>query len=151
MKGVNVEIMGQSLVVASDGGDEWARSLAATVDEKIRDIRASGQSVNSINLAILAALTATFGNLAAYAQTNLKRLLAYSTIAHAGYMLMGLATFTKDGVSAGGAGCGRCRSEGGSCLHEADRRSLQPVGRAGAANRNGVTHDTADRRPGVRG
>jgi cell division protein ZapA len=57
MKGVNVEIMGQSLVVASDGGDEWARSLAATVDEKIRDIRASGQSVNSINLAILAALT----------------------------------------------------------------------------------------------
>lgn len=57
MKGVNVEIMGQNLVVASDGGDEWAKSLAATVDEKIRDIRASGQSVNSINLAILAALT----------------------------------------------------------------------------------------------
>ena len=57
MKGVNVEIMGQSLVVASDSGDEWARSLAATVDEKIRHIRASGQSVNSINLAILAALT----------------------------------------------------------------------------------------------
>jgi cell division protein ZapA (FtsZ GTPase activity inhibitor) len=57
MKGVNVEIMGQSLTVASDGGDEWARSLAATVDEKIKHIRASGQSVNSINLAILAALT----------------------------------------------------------------------------------------------
>src|SRR5207245_7434072 len=50
--------------------------------------------------AIFAAVTATFGNLAAYLQTNLKRLLAYSTIAHAGYMLMGLATFTKDGVSA---------------------------------------------------
>ena len=29
-------------------------------------------------------MTATFGNLAALAQTNLKRLLAYSTIAHAG-------------------------------------------------------------------
>ena len=57
MKGVNVEIMGQSLTVASDSGDEWAQSLAATVDEKIRHIRASGQSVNSINLAILAALT----------------------------------------------------------------------------------------------
>ncbi len=42
-------------------------------------------------LAFFAALTATFGNLAAYLQTNLKRLLAYSTIAHAGYMLMGLA------------------------------------------------------------
>ncbi len=51
-------------------------------------------------LAFLAALTATFGNLAAYPQTNLKRLLAYSTIAHAGYMLMGLATVTAEGVQA---------------------------------------------------
>jgi NADH-quinone oxidoreductase subunit N len=51
-------------------------------------------------LAALAAITATFGNLAAYAQTNLKRLLAYSTIAHAGYMLMGLAAVTVDGVQA---------------------------------------------------
>jgi NADH-quinone oxidoreductase subunit N len=51
-------------------------------------------------LAFLAALTATFGNLAAYPQTNLKRLLAYSTIAHAGYMLMGLATVSTEGVQA---------------------------------------------------
>ncbi len=51
-------------------------------------------------LAIFAALTATFGNLAAYWQTNLKRLLAYSTIAHAGYMLMGLATLTAEGTAA---------------------------------------------------
>jgi NADH-quinone oxidoreductase subunit N len=49
-------------------------------------------------LAFLAAITATFGNLAAYAQTNLKRLLAYSTIAHAGYMLMSLATLNRDGL-----------------------------------------------------
>ncbi len=39
-------------------------------------------------IAIIAAITCTFGNLAAYGQTNLKRLLAYSTIAHAGYMMM---------------------------------------------------------------
>ncbi|MBX7072553.1 MAG: NADH-quinone oxidoreductase subunit N [Pirellulales bacterium] len=39
----------------------------------------------------LAALTCTFGNLAAYGQTNIKRLLAYSTIAHAGYMMMPIA------------------------------------------------------------
>jgi NADH-quinone oxidoreductase subunit N len=51
-------------------------------------------------LAVFAALTATFGNLAAYLQTNLKRLLAYSTIAHAGYMMMGLATLTTEGVAA---------------------------------------------------
>jgi NADH-quinone oxidoreductase subunit N len=51
-------------------------------------------------IAFFAALTATFGNLAALQQTNLKRLLAYSTIAHAGYMMMGLATLNPDGVAA---------------------------------------------------
>jgi len=39
MKGINVEIMGQSLTVSSDSGDEWAKALAATVDEKISYIR----------------------------------------------------------------------------------------------------------------
>ena len=39
-------------------------------------------------VAIMAAVTCTFGNFAAYAQTNAKRLLAYSTIAHAGYMML---------------------------------------------------------------
>jgi cell division protein ZapA len=56
MKGVNVQIMGQNLVVASDAGDEWVRSVASTVDEKIKDIRAGSQTVSSVNLAILAAL-----------------------------------------------------------------------------------------------
>jgi len=42
-------------------------------------------------VALLAAVTCTFGNLAAYGQTNIKRLLAYSTIAHAGYMMMPVA------------------------------------------------------------
>ena len=40
---------------------------------------------------LLAVITCTFGNLAAYGQTNMKRLLAYSTIAHAGYMMMPVA------------------------------------------------------------
>jgi len=51
-------------------------------------------------LAVFAVVTTTFGNLAAYGQTNLKRLLAYSTIAHAGFMMMGLATMTRDGAGA---------------------------------------------------
>jgi len=51
-------------------------------------------------LALFAAVTVTLGNLAAYTQTNLKRLLAYSTIAHAGFMMMGLATLTRDGAGA---------------------------------------------------
>jgi NADH-quinone oxidoreductase subunit N len=44
-----------------------------------------------IGLGVVAAISATFGNLAAYGQTNVKRLLAYSTIAHAGYMLMAVS------------------------------------------------------------
>lgn len=44
-----------------------------------------------LGVGLVAAATATYGNLAAYQQTNVKRLLAYSTIAHAGYMLMGVA------------------------------------------------------------
>ena len=43
-----------------------------------------------ILLSIVAVITCTFGNMAAYGQTNIKRLLAYSTIAHAGYMLMAI-------------------------------------------------------------
>ena len=51
-------------------------------------------------LAVVAALTATLGNLAAFGQTNLKRLLAYSTVAHAGYMLMALAAMTPGATAA---------------------------------------------------
>lgn len=39
---------------------------------------------------VLSIVTMTFGNLAALWQTNLKRLMAYSSIAHAGYLMMGL-------------------------------------------------------------
>ncbi|MEJ7637751.1 MAG: NADH-quinone oxidoreductase subunit N [Singulisphaera sp.] len=42
-------------------------------------------------VAALAAASMTFGNFAALAQRNLKRMLAYSSIAHAGYMLVGVA------------------------------------------------------------
>lgn len=42
-------------------------------------------------ITLFAAVTCTFGNLAAYGQTNIKRLLAYSTIAHAGYLMMPVA------------------------------------------------------------
>jgi len=41
-------------------------------------------------LSVLAALTMTLGNLAAMRQENIKRLLAYSSIAHAGYILIGV-------------------------------------------------------------
>lgn len=49
--------------------------------------------------AILAALTMILGNFAAIAQSNIKRMLAYSSIAHAGYILMALAAAGTAGVS----------------------------------------------------
>ena len=49
----------------------------------------------SIILAILAAASMLVGNLAALAQTSVRRLLAYSAIAHAGYMLLALAYPTQ--------------------------------------------------------
>jgi NADH-quinone oxidoreductase subunit N len=45
----------------------------------------------SIGFAVLAVLSMTVGNLMAIAQTNIKRLLAYSTVAHAGYLMVGVA------------------------------------------------------------
>ncbi len=48
---------------------------------------------------LLAMLTMTVGNIIAIAQTNIKRMLAYSSIAHAGYVLIGLAAANSDGKS----------------------------------------------------
>jgi len=55
---------------------------------------------------ILAAATMTLGNLVALTQDNIKRMLAYSSIAHTGYILVGLAAFgaAPDGSSAESAG-----------------------------------------------
>ncbi len=50
-------------------------------------------------VAILAALTMTVGNVIALVQSNIKRMLAYSSIAHAGYVLVALTAANGDGVS----------------------------------------------------
>jgi NADH-quinone oxidoreductase subunit N len=51
-------------------------------------------------LLFLSMITMTVGNLCALNQRNLKRMLAYSGIAHAGYMMMGLAVLNNDGLAA---------------------------------------------------
>jgi len=51
-------------------------------------------------LAVLAALSILIGNLVALAQINVRRLLAYSAVAHAGYTLLGLVAASRDGFSA---------------------------------------------------
>lgn len=50
-------------------------------------------------LAVVAVVTMTVGNLAAISQTNIKRLLAYSSISHAGYMLLGLIAGNATGIT----------------------------------------------------
>jgi NADH-quinone oxidoreductase subunit N len=50
-------------------------------------------------MVLIALLTLIYGNLAALPQTNLKRLLAYSSIAHAGYLLIGVACFAGPAVT----------------------------------------------------
>ena len=82
---VPVVAVSQAEAPAVDDGD---RSGAHTAQiEALSPVR----QFMSLVVGILAAITCTFGNLAAYGQTNIKRLLAYSTIAHAGYMMMPVA------------------------------------------------------------
>ncbi len=52
-----------------------------------------------IIIAILAACSMLYGNIVAIAQTKIKRMLAYSSTAHAGYLLLGIAAFNSNGAT----------------------------------------------------
>jgi NADH-quinone oxidoreductase subunit N len=60
--------------------------------------RIQPRGLGAAGMAVLAILTLTIGNLAAVTQTNVKRLLAYSSISHAGYMLLGLVAGNDTGI-----------------------------------------------------
>jgi len=61
---------------------------------------ANASGVQFVNiLIVLAAISMTFGNLVGLVQKDVKRLLAYSGIAHAGYLLMGVLALSKDGYA----------------------------------------------------
>ncbi|MCU0481212.1 MAG: NADH-quinone oxidoreductase subunit N [Anaerolineae bacterium] len=62
-------------------------------------------AVWQLTIAVIAALTMILGNIVAISQTNIKRMLAYSSIAHAGYILMAVA-------AAGSAGVGDASTRG---------------------------------------
>jgi len=51
-------------------------------------------------LAVVSAITMLIGNITAISQQNVKRMLAYSSVAHAGYLLMGIVANSADGHSA---------------------------------------------------
>ena len=58
-----------------------------------------GNSIGKL-IALLAAVTMTLGNLAAVRQESVKRMLAYSSVAHAGYVLVGVAAMNAAGMQA---------------------------------------------------
>jgi NADH-quinone oxidoreductase subunit N len=95
----------EDVAAAGMAGEALGRDEALRRLEPVRDFMAR-------LIALLAVVTCTFGNLAAYGQTNMKRLLAYSTIAHAGYMMMAvpaflaLSTIAPEGAERAVAGLG---------------------------------------------
>jgi len=72
-------------------------ALGDTGGERFVDVKSVGWPAL---MAILSIATMTLGNLAAIGQKNLKRLLAYSSIAHAGYILMGFAALNTESLRA---------------------------------------------------
>jgi NADH-quinone oxidoreductase subunit N len=77
------------------GSAAAGQAPAATAGDRLRPL----QALLARLIAFLAVVTCTFGNLAAYGQSNIKRLLAYSTIAHAGYMMMAVPALIALGGS----------------------------------------------------
>jgi NADH-quinone oxidoreductase subunit N len=59
----------------------------------------SAQNVFAPYLSVIATLSMLFGSIVAIAQEDIKRMLAYSSISHAGYLTIGLAAGNQDGVS----------------------------------------------------
>ncbi len=57
------------------------------------------QNIFEPYLAVIAVLSMLFGSIVAISQSNIKRMLAYSSIAHAGYMLIGLAAGNHEGIA----------------------------------------------------
>jgi len=72
---------------------------AAVVLVRLAVLLKPGLEITTL-LAVLGALSMTFGNLCALAQKDIKRLLGFSSVAHAGYMMVGLVSGTAMGLSA---------------------------------------------------
>jgi NADH-quinone oxidoreductase subunit N len=76
-----------------------AAALSAFIPLVLNVFPAAATSVQTV-LALCAAATIIVGNVAAVVQRRIKRMLAYSSVAHAGYMLIGLAASQNRGLSA---------------------------------------------------
>ncbi len=92
-RGIHGDVLGrgQSSPAGRIAARRRAREVSAAVKTPSADHLGPARDFIAKLIALMAVITCTFGNLAAYGQTNIKRLLAYSTIAHAGYMMMPVA------------------------------------------------------------
>lgn len=75
-------------LVADEADGEESSDATASANPYGDDPLAPVRQFIALVVGVIACVTCTFGNLAAYGQTNIKRLMAYSTIAHAGYMML---------------------------------------------------------------
>lgn len=93
---------------AYSGSTPWAVAFVSTVPKlagavaivRFVDAVAPNSPVAGLVLALVAAVSMVLGNLAALTQSDIRRMMAYSGIAHAGYLLIGVATLTRAGFSA---------------------------------------------------
>nr|WP_320049479.1 NADH-quinone oxidoreductase subunit N [uncultured Desulfuromonas sp.] len=91
-----------------EGASNETTSFVATLPKVgavlllIRFVAVAGYDISQVTwvLAVVAVLSMTLGNFTALVQTDLKRLLAYSSIAHAGYVMIGILTADEMGMSA---------------------------------------------------
>jgi NADH-quinone oxidoreductase subunit N len=74
-------------------------TFAATAVGTGTGLLASLQATSTSALVVMAILTMTLGNIVAIVQSNIKRMLAYSSIAHAGYALVGLVALNWQSVA----------------------------------------------------
>jgi len=77
-----------------------AAGFAALVRILVQALPALGADYWTVMLWVSAILTMTLGNIVALRQTNIKRMLAYSSIAHAGYILIGIVANSSAGFGA---------------------------------------------------
>lgn len=72
----------------------------AVLIKLLMQVMASNQKTVVVLVIALSVLSMVVGNIIAIPQTNLKRMLAYSGIAHGGYILLGIVSYTTAGISA---------------------------------------------------
>ncbi|MBT8378566.1 MAG: NADH-quinone oxidoreductase subunit N [Ignavibacteria bacterium] len=76
-----------------------AAAFSAIIATLAALFNSSPDNIFSPYLSVLALFSMLFGSIVAIAQSNIKRMLAYSSISHAGYMLIGLAAGSFDGTA----------------------------------------------------